>query len=200
MRATLMSRSRAARLLGLLALIAALVVSSLVRHSTPDDAEQYGPIVERADADGWATGRTLEASIGDARFVEGAITASDGHSVATNGRWLVVDVTAACMLETCLVQNIALVVGDVEFSATEMLGYDSIGGTVLPARIASEGTVAFELPDDIAERRGSSRAELRVSSSFDARLDSQLRFILDMTELLTVDEFTVSRPVQVAVR
>lgn len=159
---------------------AALVIAAAgVTAVTPSDEDVIGPIEVRGSFGDPVESRTLIAAATDVTFADEV--AVPGADWSAGGNWLIVTVIAsAAHTEVDAAINLAtLKVGDRVFQTSER-PKATLRSTPLRVGVDTVGTLAFELPPDVA----SGRAELRLTSSYlTAELDDLITIPLELDDL-----------------
>ena len=157
-------------------LAAAWGVSKL---TLPDDAGT-APFPRIATVGEPATVRNLTATVTDVRLAE-RVTDAEGWSAG--GTWLVVDLEAA----TGLTQDLStlrlaeLTVGDHTFRATER--GTTFFQQALVTGVPRAGSLAFELPDDVAGEHATLRLGVPGAGGSEVLLDGVIELPIDLAEL-----------------
>jgi hypothetical protein len=180
-------------------LLACLVASGFLLNTAPSAEDQQAPMrVTGAHGETTLAGRNLEATIGTVTIVEVPYGDSGSRSWdgLSSGQWIAVEVRAECVVEFCSLAHAELAVGEETWSASDRSPLIAMRpGEPLMVEIPREGTLLFEVPDDIAESDGS--AELRLGTQADTRLDSLLVFALDLGASALAERLEI-RPVDFA--
>lgn len=175
---------------------AALVITAgAVTAVTPTDEDVIGPIEMSGSFGDPVESRTLIAAATDATFADEVVV--PGADWSADGNWLVVTVIAsAARTEVDAAINLAtLTIDDRVFQASERPDA-TLTSTSLRVGVDTVGTLAFELPPDVA----SGQAELRLTSSyFTAELDDLITIPLDLdalprTQSVELDDPELSAP------
>lgn len=182
-----------ARILPWVVAVALLVGAGVVVALEPSEQLAQGPFVVDVGLGEQGTGRTIEATIHDVRVAERVeLETSDGWTGATEGVWVVADVTAQSLLDSAGVQGF-LLVGDNEFRGSERLDTEGLESAVLSPGIPVTGTLVFEIPRELLAQAHSAR--VMVGLSPDWRLDSIIATTVDLSSL-TVATSTPASPVE----
>lgn len=179
--------------LSALGLLVCLVASGVLLDTAPDARRQQSAMLVRAvEGESTLAGRNLDVTLGMVRVVDLPVAESGSRrwEGATPGTWVAVDVSAECVYEKCSLGHASLVVGDESWSATERTPYVAMQeGESLLVQIPREGTLLFEVPQDVVDEQ----AELRLAVQADTRLDSLLVFPLDLPSAARLDTFEITR-------
>ncbi|KAM9863453.1 hypothetical protein ACI1US_00771 [Leucobacter sp. BZR 635] len=163
-----------------------LALASLLLRAVPSTADSERPFVVDAQLGETAYGRTIAVAASDMEFAD---TVRAG-SWEQPGNWLVVDVaaTATGSDAATYLGRVALVIhgegsagGAREYRASER--FPSITAGPLIAGVPIAGGIAFELPAG-----ATGHASLEFAENADTRLDSLLRFSVDLDEVPRVQE------------
>lgn len=166
-------------------LACAWVVSKI---TLPDDAAD-APFAEVARIGEPASTRTLVATVTDVRLAE-RVTDAEGWSA--EGNWLVVDLEAESVLtqELSTLAVTELVIGDRTFAATER------GTTFRQQRLVTgvprAGSLAFELPDDVADASATLRLAAPGAGGSEVLRDGVIELPIDLGELPVEDELLLT--------
>lgn len=157
--------------------IACVVAAWGVAFVTPDEEAASDPFVIQTALDKPAQGRNIAVTVTDARIAD-EVTAPRGWSA--EGTWLVLDLEAqAVVSETrSALSYVVLQAGGRTFQASER--GRSLYREPLAVGIPQSGTVAFEIPADVAEL---TTATVQLGVSSDPRLDSVIELPLNLAEL-----------------
>lgn len=157
-----------------------IVVAWFVALVTPGEEQAQAPFIVPATVGEPATGRNLIVTITDMRRTA-ELRAADGWMA--EGNWLVVDLQAESVLsEGGVISHARVEIDGVQFSASDRP--DSFIDAGMTAGIPQTGTLAFELPQDLAS--GAGRLEFALDD--DVRLDSMIVLSFDLTDVPVVDE------------
>ncbi len=178
-----------ARVLPWIIAAALLVGAGLVVALEPSEQLAQGPFVVDVSLGEQGIGRNIEATIHDVRVAGRVELTSDGWTGATEGVWVVADVTAQSLLDSAGVQGF-LLVGDDEFRGSERLDTDGLESAVLSPGIPVTGTLVFEIPRELLAQAHSAR--VMVGLSPDWRLDSIIATTVDLSSLTVAASTSVS--------
>lgn len=178
------SRTIAAWVVGL----ALLALASLLLRVVPSAADSEQPFVIAAVPGETAAGRTLEVTVNDVAFAD--TLRSGGWEQRAN--WLVVDIEAEAVgaNASTYLGRVALVLhdgkdGDREYRASER--FPSLATDPLIVGVPISGGIAFEIP---AGAEG--KASLEFAEHADTRLDSLLRFDIDLGTVERHSEYDIA--------
>ena len=165
--------------------LALLIAAWGVVQITPAEDDPQASFPVAATVGEPAVGRAFEVTITDVRLADRA-TAGGWYA---DGTWLVVDLEVASRLEETgtLLSYAVLVVGDRTFRASERP--ESLFGSTLSVGIPRAGSIAFELPADLADHP----ALLRLGLDVDTRLDSVIELPVELGTLDRQDETELLR-------
>ena len=155
---------------------AGLVVAAWgVVQLTPDDEPMQAPFVTAVDEREVGVGRAFEATVTGARLGDRAV--AGGWSA--EGTWLVVDLEAQARFEKegAVLGWVGLTIDGVTYRASERP--TSMLGAGLAAGLPKEGSVAFELPADLADAVGT----VQIALNGETRLDSVVEWTVDLSTL-----------------
>lgn len=185
---------RLSRALAPLVALALVVAASLVAATTPTQDALEEPFATRGEPGERLTGRTLEATLLDARLAD-EVRGPDWRGT-TDGVWLVVELEVAAVLEQSSVE-VDLLVGDRRYASSSRPSSDALDQRVVEPRLLQRGVALIELPASLVDDPHAASAVLRLSPRLDARLDSVLEVPLDLAALPHDDvvEFDPPRPV-----
>jgi hypothetical protein len=156
-----------------------------VQQITPDDDDAVVPFTVPAAVGEKAVGRTFEITVTDVRLGDRA----SAPRWAADGTWLVVDVEAQARFEESgsILDQAFLQVDGVTYRASERP--TSIFREGLTTGIPRVGSLAFDLPDEVASRTGI----LRLGLGDEPRLDSLMEVPIDLGALARQDEVELLR-------
>lgn len=160
--------------------VALLAAAWGVVQLTPGDEAAEASFAVPAAIGEEATGRALAVTVTDLRLGDRAVA---GGWYA-DGTWLVVDLRAQALREErgALLAHAALVIDGVTYRASERPA--SMFRSTLAVGIPREGSLAFELPADLADRAGT----LQLAVDAETRLDSLVEVPVDLGTLDRADE------------
>lgn len=160
--------------------IALIAAAWAVVQVTPEDAAAEAPFAVRAAVGEEATGRALSVTVTDVRLGDRAVAGG----WRAEGTWVVVDLRAQALREEqgSLLGHAALVIDGTTYRASERPA--SMFRSPLAVGIPREGSIAFELPADLADRSGT----LQLALDAETRLDSLIEVPLDLGALDPQDE------------
>lgn len=168
--------------------LALLALASLLLRVVPSAADSEQPFVVSAEPGETAVGRTIEVTVSDVMFAD--TLRSGGWEQQAN--WLVVDISAeaAGADASTYLGRVALVLhggpdGDREYRASER--FPSLTTDPLIVGVPLAGSLAFELPAGAA-----GHASLEFAEHADTRLDSLLRFDVDLDEVERLQEYDIA--------
>lgn len=152
-----------------------LVLAWGVVQITPDEDAAVEPFRVPAAVGETAAARAFDVAVSDPRVGDRAVAGA----WAADGTWLVVDITATARIdeEGALLSHAELVVDGVAYRASERP--DSFFRSPLAVGIPRSGSLAFELPRDVAARTGT----LALGLSDETRLDSMVEVPIDLSAL-----------------
>jgi hypothetical protein len=155
--------------------VALLAAAWAVVQITPDDSIAEAPFAVEASVGREARGRSIAVTVTDVRLGDRAVAGG----WQADGTWLVVDVEAAARAtETgALLKGATLEIDGLTYRASERP--NSLFGASLSVDIARAGSLAFELPDELAGKTG----VLRLSQSEETRLDSLIELPIDLASI-----------------
>jgi hypothetical protein len=183
-------------LLSGVALAAILAVTWLVVHTAPTDDQWQAAMPVTGQVGDTLAGRNIEATVHDVRIAD-SVTASTGWAGETTGIWVVVDASAAAVVDdTGALLNVAeLQVGDVVYGASTRPGLGTIANQSLSVGIDLTGPLMFEIPRELLSTDAAGSATLRFALDGDTRLDSTLEVPVDLASLDTADSIETDKPV-----
>jgi len=148
---------------------------------TPSDDAIQAPFVVAASVGEKATARAFDVTVTDPRLGD---TAFDQKGWYGDGTWLVVDIEAESrqVEQGALLGNIVFVSDGVTYTASERPS--SALPLSLRTGIPQTGSVAFELPEGVAQRPG----VIQISLDIETRLDSLVEVPIDLAELTRHDD------------
>ena len=168
--------------------LALLALASLLLRVVPSAADSEQPFVVSAEPGETAVGRTIEVTVSDVMFAD--TLRSGGWEQQAN--WLVVDISAeaAGADASTYLGRVALVLhggpdGDREYRASER--FPSLTADPLIVGVPLAGSLAFELPAGAA-----GHASLEFAEHADTRLDSLLRFDVDLDAVERLQEYDIA--------
>lgn len=168
--------------------LALLALASLLLRVVPSAADSEQPFVVSAEPGETAVGRTIEVTVSDVMFAD--TLRSGGWEQQAN--WLVVDISAeaAGADASTYLGRVALVLhggpdGDREYRASER--FPSLTTDPLIVGVPLAGSLAFELPAGAA-----GHANLEFAEHADTRLDSLLRFDVDLDAVERLQEYDIA--------
>ncbi|WP_153006638.1 hypothetical protein [Leucobacter sp. G161] len=168
--------------------LALLALASLLLRVVPSAADSEQPFVVSAEPGETAVGRTIEVTVSDVMFAD--TLRSGGWEQQAN--WLVVDISAeaAGADASTYLGRVALVLhggpdGDREYRASER--FPSLTTDPLIVGVPLAGSLAFELPAGAA-----GHASLELAEHADTRLDSLLRFDVDLDAVERLQEYDIA--------
>jgi hypothetical protein len=152
---------------------------------TPGEDAAVEPFVVPAAVGETAEARAFEVSVTDPRL---GTRATDG-SWSSEGTWLIVDVTVTARNDEqdALLLHAELTVDGVAYRASERP--TSIYQQRVAVGIPRSGSLAFELPADVADRTGS----LTLGLSVETRLDSLVEVPIDLGALTREPQVELTR-------
>ena len=166
-----------------------------VAATVPTTAAMEAPFATRGVVGETLSGRVLEATVTELRFAD-ELRADDWRGT-TNGAWLVVDAIVAGVIERTTVSAVLMVDG-IEYAASDRISFDALTERVVDPLLPIIGSIAFEVPADLAEAPGADEATLVLQPGGDARLESVLEVRVDLTALQRVERFELETPREVA--
>lgn len=192
--------TRATRL-GMLAngigLVAVLTAAWLVVQSTPTDEVWQAAIPVYGDVGERITGRNLEATVTDVRIAE-EVVASTGWAGDTTGVWVVVDASAARVVDDLGVGlgTSELVINGTTYSASERPDLGTIAGQHLSTGIPLHGPLMFEVPRELVSSEQARTAQIQLATNSDTRTDSLLVIEVDLAALPIESSITTDEPMR----
>ena len=177
---------------------AALVVGALgLSMLAPTEEQMQSPYVTRVDGLGERVDlRTFSITFSGARLADRVHT--DEWSGATDGVWLIVDLTYQRALTAGGIRG-SLRIGDTRYatSARPDRAAVDIGGTGSPG-LPVAGSMLIELPRSALDAPGARDAVLRIGTDRDAFLDDVAELHLDLGSLEHVMSAAILEPGRVA--
>jgi len=172
---------------------ALLVAAWFVAGATPDGEERITePFPVAAEIGTPAVGRNLGVTVTDARLAD-RVTFGGWYA---EGTWLVLDLEAWVVHTESpgALSAATLTVGDRVFRASERAqGYDSsasLFSTGLSLAVPQSGSIAFELPADIAADADAAVVRLAIETEFLG--DSVIELPVDISAVERVDELELA--------
>lgn len=159
-----------------------LVLASLAFTLAPDEQQRQAPIEITVAIGETGTGRNIEATVHSVRLANVAQTESfDPWVGETTGVWVIVDATITSVVSPVLARS-WLTVDDVIYQASTRPESESIDSRYISPGIPLTGSVAFEVPLEVAQ--SSTPVRITFAPRSDVRLDNSvvLPFRLDELE------------------
>nr|WP_315267150.1 hypothetical protein [Microbacterium lemovicicum] len=155
--------------------LALVVAAWAVIQITPSDDAAVTPFEVPGALGSPLSGRAFQASVTDVRLGDRA----EAGGWSAEGTWVVADVTAQALLDEqgSLLGHADLIVDGVRYRASERP--PSIFRTGLSVGLPRSGSIAFEIPADVAQRAG----VIELGLSEETRLDSVVRVPVDLAAL-----------------
>ena len=152
---------------------------------TPDDDDAQKPFVIPVAVGETAVGRAFEITVTDARIGDRAVSGG-WHA---DGTWLVIDLEASARGEEtgARLNHAAFVVDGATYRASERP--ESFFESALSVDIPRTGSIAFELPESLADASG----VLQLALDGETRLDSLVEVPLDLGGLGSTTEVELLR-------
>jgi hypothetical protein len=166
-----------------------LVLAFGVTLTEPGDDLSQQPFPVRGGVGQQLVASTFASTVTDVQLADRVD--SDDWDGTTAGIWLVAAVTGEATVETVGL-DAEVVVDGVEYDATARYGYQ-VTDELLNVGFPLVGFVLVELPADILDAPGADGAVLRITPTFDYRLDSITEVAIDLTALPRVDRVDVDR-------
>ena len=177
------SKAMTSRVVGILAGVALLAAAYAVTATIPTSQAVEAPFASRGVIGDEIVSQHLIGTVNGAALANEVEL--DLWRGTTNGIWFVADTTLSAMTEPELIQ-VDLFLDGVRYPSSSR-GDGVLDESSVDAGFASTGPILVELPADVLERPGAREAVLRISTGFDARLDSVIEVVIDLTQL-DVDE------------
>lgn len=175
---------------GLLAAAVVLAGAAALVAVTPDDMN--GPFVLTGGPGHPVTARLATVEVLDVQLTEHLEVPFDDVDGSTDGVWMVVDAVVTPALGRLSLSGTILRIGRLTFSASEILGSDSMLTQRYGAGISQRGPFVFELPRSALAGAGSATIVFETTS--DPRLDSVPAVVVDLTALDLQDSVEVAEP------
>lgn len=173
-----------------------LILGGLVVALEPSEELRQGPFVVDVSLGELGVGRNIEATVTDVSLAETVqLGAPEGWKGATEGIWVVAEVTAANKIKSTGLTSFLLIDG-LEFRGSDRMNSDGLESAQLMPGIPTTGVVLFEIPRDLAER--ATEARLLIGLSDDWRLDSAVGTTIDLSDLDVQKTITLSPAVRQA--
>ncbi|MDJ1113141.1 hypothetical protein [Microbacterium dauci] len=153
-----------------------LAVAWIVVAITPVEADAERPFAVAASVDEPATARTFTVTLSNMRL---GAAATDPRGWTAEGTWLLVDIEAEARREEARValRSAWLELDGIRYRASERP--QSFLGTALAVGLPKSGTLAFELPGDIADAKG----VIELATVTETRLDAIVTLPVDFGAL-----------------
>lgn len=155
-----------------------LVAAGAVVLLEPGEQLAQGPIVVEVPLGQEGEGRNIAATFDDVRLGENVELDATGSQYTTEGVWVAVDLVARSVVSPTGLKSVLVIDGQ-QFLGSDRLDTDGIESWTLAPGLPTAGTVVFEIPPDLADRV----AQVRVSGSGEARLDSVIATTVDLSTL-----------------
>lgn len=167
-----------------------LAAAWVVVQVTPSDAEAERPFAVAASEGEKTVARELVVTVSDPRVGD---TAVDDRGWCAESTWLVLDVVAEARVseDGKLLGSVWLEVDGVRYRASERPL--SVLGLAMDVGLPQAGSLAFDLPDELA----TGRAVVHIASVDENRLDSVIEFPVDLAALERSAEVEVHGPERV---
>ena len=167
-----------------LLIVAALVASAAVVAGAPDNDDITAPILVRAGVGETVSGRTLTATVESVELAEYLdVKYNAAGDTNTDGVWVVVDTVLTARLDTVVLGDSQLWIGDVHYRVSDILPAPTPLQLSYGADVPQRGSLVFEIPRSALEEPGASQASIVLLSSGDPRLDSVPAIVVDLTGL-----------------
>lgn len=162
-------------------LVLLLAASGAIAATTPATADWQRSFAVAAPLGEPAQGRNIAGTVQSAHLADAA---EDTRWQSGEGSlWLFVDASIESVVEPATLAHAQLQIGDRVFSASDRLRARTLRGIALTPGLPQSGTLVFELPGDILDDDGATRARLELGADVDVRLDSVLTTTIDLTAL-----------------
>lgn len=189
------NRAMTSRAVGILAGVALLAAAYAVTATIPTSQAVEAPFASRGVIGDEIVSQHLIGTVNEAHFADEVEL--DLWRGTTNGVWFIADTT---LVATTAPEGteVDLFIGGVRYPSSSR-GDGVVDESVVDAGFASTGPILIELPADVLDRPGAREAVLRISTGFDARLDSVIEVVIDLTQL-DMDERVELEPTRTGAR
>lgn len=158
------------KVLNVVVAIALIALASLAFTLAPNEAQRQAPVEINVGLGETGSGRNIVATVHDVRLARQAETDSyDPWIGKTTGVWVVVDATVSSGVDPALLKA-WLTVDGLTYQASGRPQDDTIAGSSISPGIPLSGSLAFEVPLEIAQ--SSEPVRITLAPSSDVRLDS----------------------------
>lgn len=178
------------RPLAILTALALVALAFLVARTEPQEELGFAPFAVRVGLGEVGEGRGLQAVVDDARLAD--LVRLERWTGTTTGVWLVVD-TRMATTENPSLAHATVWVGERHWKASNRPGLGAMHATTLEPGLPQAGAFVFELPREVLEEAGATRAVVRLADSGDTRLITVIEVGLDLTALDHVGELELER-------
>lgn len=186
---------RVARAISLVVAAGILALAALITENRPDSLTSQRSFRVEGRLGAAVQGRDLRATVHGATVARELRRGDASEPVATNGRWIVVDVTIATDVEPSGIGTADLELAERTYATRRVRGHDLTGIIVQPG-LPRRGLLVFEVPADAVD----GTAVLALARSGDPRLDSTLAVTIDLAEAPMTDLVELTEPVFAAPR
>jgi hypothetical protein len=164
-------------------LVAILAVAAIVQSTTPTDEQRDAAIAVRGPIGAALTGRNIAATIRSVKLAR-TVSAANGWKGETTGVWVVVEASAAAVVDDTNGPslNAVLRIGDTTYTASSRpRTAGTIADTPLSVGIPWNGPLMFEIPKSVARSSAARSASIEIAPKFDTRADSIVIVTVDLT-------------------
>jgi len=173
-----------------------LGVTWVVSHTSPTEEQWQAAMPVTGELGEVLTGRNIEATVHGVQVAE-EVVAYTGWAGPTNGVWVVVDVSAAAVVDDngAALRAAELQVGDVIYTASDRPDFGSILPHGLSTGIHLRGPLMFEVPRELIDSDAAASATVRLGLDSDTRLDSVIEVPVDLAGIEVAASIETDEPV-----